>query len=76
MKTLKDNGFRSMTKKASKMDRKPRSWDYELREDFDCEKEMREAFTMMTNEQLRYHATLFGKNKEYAEALLKHRSKK
>jgi len=76
MSTLKDNSFKAMSKKASKTPPKPQAWEEDLRDDFDREEEMRNAFTMMTDEQLRYHATLFGKNKDYAEALLKHRNKK
>lgn len=68
---LKESGYKHVIKRHKETP----DWDSQERLDLNPEEEIKLAFTKMTNQQLEFHQQLGGKNKQYAETLLKHRRK-
>jgi len=65
--------YKEMSRKLSARGHREISEDARL--ELDPQEEIKKAFTLMTDEQLRFLLSLGGKNAQYAQALIDHRNK-
>lgn len=70
-KLLERHGFSSMQNR-----RVPEPWNDESRFNLDPTEELKDAFTLMNDEQLKFHLLIGGKNTLYAKALLDSRKQR